>query len=208
MSNKLIMAVYELPMINVYERSVLLVLANRLNDKTGRCYPSMHTIAKEACCSERKAQEVIKKFVNLGYLLVKKNAGPRGCNLYEFSLLEEPSVPPHAVHPRTPCTPAQDAPPHVVRPRTAKQSTPHVTTLDPAQRADEPKENPKEPCQPGGEIIPQIVPKLNKVETNYVNAIRDRKSWVGPHVKPDLARRLTGSGHVTAEQCKAVGIQL
>jgi hypothetical protein len=68
MSNKLITAVYELPMINVYERSVLLVLANRLNDKTGRCYPSMHTIAKEACCSERKAQEVTKKFVNLGYL--------------------------------------------------------------------------------------------------------------------------------------------
>lgn len=208
MSNKLITAVYKLPISNVYERAVLLVLANRYNDKSGLCYPSMKTVANEACCSERKAQNVIKKCLELGYIRVKKNAGPRGCNLYEFSLPEGSLDPPHAIRPRMPYAPAHYAPPYTVHPRTTEQSPPHATTLDPAQRADEPKENQKEPCQDIEKTVPQKSEGLNKVDSNYVKAIRNGEIWVVNHVKPQDVQRYIAGGHVTADQCRKAGFKL
>ncbi len=127
MSIRVMSQVWSSDLTDIYESSVLLVLADHADDD-GRCYPSVARVAKLARCSVRKAQEVIRALTERGYLRVETNKGPRGCNTYFLSL---PT--------------AQDAPRQGVHPRTSELTPPHATTPTPAQHAPEPSENLQKP---------------------------------------------------------------
>ncbi|NRP13972.1 MULTISPECIES: helix-turn-helix domain-containing protein [unclassified Aliiroseovarius] len=177
MSNNLLNAVYALDLACTYERHVLARLADRVNDRTGVCWPSVQKIADDVCCSVRKVQGVLKKLEERGLISVERNAGPRGCNLYRLTL-----------------PPAADAPPHVVRPSTADTQPPQVTTANPAQDAPEPNKNPK-----------KTLPKkaANKTEME-IEAIKAGKDYLLRGVTAHKARKLVSEGRVTEAECRAV----
>lgn len=93
MSNSLINRVYELDITCTYQRHVLQRLADRTNDKTGVCWPSVGSLARDVCCSERKVQSVLKELIHRGLVSVKQNAGRNGCNLYCLTLPPAPGAP-------------------------------------------------------------------------------------------------------------------
>ena len=75
------------------QKLILLLLADRANDK-GTCFPSMSTIAKDACVSRGCVIENVKKLSALGFIDVKnrtiKNAetgtNRQTSNLYKLNL--------------------------------------------------------------------------------------------------------------------------
>lgn len=179
MSNNLLNAVYALDLACTYERHVLARLADRINDKTGHCWPSVATIAREVCCSVRKVQGVLKELEKRGLISVERNARRKGCNEYRLKL-----------------PPAADAPPHVVHPSTAGTQPPQVTPRTPARGAPEPKKNPKK-------TGPDRAEKKMDLE---VAAIRDGKRYLLTGLSAHKARMLISEGRVTEVQCKAVGL--
>ena len=178
MSNELLKRVYELRMSCTFQRHVLARLADRTNNKTGVCWPSVTTLAEEVCCSKRKVQGAIKDLVREGFLRVGKNEGPRGCNLYRLTLPPAQCAPPHVVHPSTPCT----------RP-------PQVKTQTPALGAPEPKRKHKETARTNSGSDPDSL---------LVRAIKEEKSFLLTHVSPTKARTLIAAGLVSEEECRRV----
>lgn len=81
------------------ELLVLLAMADHARDPDFVCYPSIHSLAKKARCSERTVYRIIAKLELLGKLSVKSSAGPKGTNLYR--------VTPGGV---TPCHPVRTGP--------------------------------------------------------------------------------------------------
>ena len=66
----------------------LLMIANHAHaDGTG-AYPSIATLAKETRMSERGVQYCIHALVKSGELLVFRDSGPRGCNLYQIPMTQ------------------------------------------------------------------------------------------------------------------------
>lgn len=61
---------------------VLLAIADFANDD-GTSYPSISTLAAKARMSVRNARYVIDNLVQAGELVVKRSAGPKGCNLFK-----------------------------------------------------------------------------------------------------------------------------
>lgn len=123
MSIKIMSAVYDSELEDIYDVSVMLALANHADDE-GVCYPSIARICKLSRCKTRKAQNVIRSLSDRGYLKVEMQAGPKGANRYILT----PA--PHA--PRTVCTPHETTkPPHDTTP------PPHDTTSTPAHCAPE-----------------------------------------------------------------------
>lgn len=178
MSISLSKRVYELDLECSYERHVLARLADRINDKTGVCWPSVSTIAREVCCSPRTVQGAMKKLEKRGLLIVERNAGPKGCNLYRLTL-----------------PPAQDAPLNVVRPSTSHSHPQQVRAQGPAQDAHEPKKNQNKTRQG---------PALSDEDALVVEAIKQGKHFLLTRVSANKARALVSEGHVTSEECKAV----
>ena len=120
MSIRVMSAVYDSELTDIYEVSVMLALANHADDD-GVCYPSIARISRLARMSERGVQCVIKRLSERGYLDVDAGAGRSGTNLY-------------IVRP----TPAPGAPPATHAPRTRCTTPPHPTTFTPAPGAPEP----------------------------------------------------------------------
>lgn len=177
MSNALLTAVFDLDLSSIYERMVLVRLADRINDKTGVCWPSVASLANDCICSVRKVQGVLKELEKRGLISGERNGGPKGCSLYRLTL-----------------PPATDAPPHVVHPSTADTQPPQVTTASPAGGAPEPKKNPKK-------TLPKKAAKKMEVE-----AIKTGKRYLLTGVSAHKARELVSEGHVTEAQCRAVGL--
>jgi hypothetical protein len=184
MSNALSNAVYSLDLACTYERHVLARLADRINDKTGVCWPSVATIARELCCSVRKVQGVLKELERRELICVERNAGPKGCNLYRLTL-----------------PPAADAPPHLVHPSTAGTQPPQITPGTPARDAPEPKKNPKKNS-------PRTKSKSASVsESNLtIQAIREGKRWAASGVSAYQARIWISEGKISEQEAREVGL--
>lgn len=60
------------------QRAIAHVLATHMNERGGSCFPSMETIATEACCSERVAQYAIRALEESGWLIVRQGGSTRG----------------------------------------------------------------------------------------------------------------------------------
>lgn len=184
MSNALLTAVFDLHLSSIYERMVLVRLADRTNDKTGTCWPSVASLADDCCCSVRKVQGVLKELEKRGLIEVERNAGPKGCSLYRLKL-----------------PPAADAPPHEVRPSTAGTQPPHATPPPPARGAAEPKRNPKKTFQRA-----KPNPVSVSEENMTIQAIREGKRYAVFDVSAHQARIWISEEKISEQEAKNVGL--
>ncbi len=163
-----------------YKRHVLSRLADRTNDKTGVCWPSVGSLARDVCCSTRKVQGVLKELVRHGLVQVERNKGPKGCNIYRLTL-----------------SPAPGAPPQVVHPCTLGTNALQVKAPTPARSAPEPKRKQKD--TPHRETSQQCDDLL-------VSAIREGKGYLLKSVSAHKARTLISEGRVSENACKKAGL--
>lgn len=100
------------------QRLVMLSLADHADDD-GRCYPSISRLCKRTGLSERAVQSNLKRLQSDGYLTIKKNAGPKGSNVFFVHPTPAANAPPQQMHPAANAplppqemhpTPAADAP--------------------------------------------------------------------------------------------------
>ncbi len=115
-------------------RLVLLAIGDHANDDGGGAYPSMPKLQHKTGLSERAVTGLVADLERMGELEVKRNAGPRGCNLYRVIMT------PQILHPADSAgvrdedsqvkaeTPASPAPP-------AESAPPQEATANPAESA-------------------------------------------------------------------------
>lgn len=120
------------------ETLILLALADFCNDD-GECWPSVATIAAKARMTERGAQKIIARLVEIGWLEIQEGGGRRNCNLYRIKNPEPRS-------PRTTFTP------------NAIAETPNTVPKNPEPRSPEPLRTIKEPSliKECDEILPTL----------------------------------------------------
>ena len=117
--------------LDPYERLVMLALADRADDKTGACYPSILDICARTGMKERGVQNVVKRLVDLGVLSVNWGGGRHQRNTYFIKINPAPDAA-YFDKPRTENTVSHTETPHAIT------ETPHPTTLNPAPDAGEP----------------------------------------------------------------------
>ncbi|TMV66875.1 helix-turn-helix domain-containing protein [Thioclava sp. BHET1] len=203
MSIKIMSAVWEGDLADVYEVAVMLALANHCDDE-GRCFPSTKRIAQLVRCSERKVRLVVKDLSDRGYIRVDQNAGPKGCNVFYLY----------------PSPPAQRAPLHDVHPCTPRQYPLHTVPSPPAQCAAEPsKKHQRNPARGararegtsegrGGDRKRGDPKPRNDGDAV---AFWAEKISEGVYVAPSaisagMAQKMLRSGMVTEQQLRAAGV--
>lgn len=62
---------------------LLLAIAD-IADKTGRCFPSVPTLARYTRMSERQTQRLVGKLVKSQEVKILRNAGPKGTHVYQI----------------------------------------------------------------------------------------------------------------------------
>lgn len=67
--------VFYLTGLSPSEKLILLALADHADDDTGRCWPSMATLAQKSCQSERNARRMIRNLEAQGYVKVDSRGG-------------------------------------------------------------------------------------------------------------------------------------
>jgi hypothetical protein len=108
MSVKVMSQVWESEGLSPTERLILLSLADHADD-AGTCYPSIKRLSHRTGLSERAVQGALKRLSDAGWLEIRLNAGPRGCNMFTVS-------PPQEMHPAGNAPPQQvPGPPQQVR---------------------------------------------------------------------------------------------
>lgn len=68
---------------NQTRKLIMISIADFASD-AGEAFPSIDTLAHRAECSRRSVQEHLAALEKAGELVVRPNAGPRGCNLYRI----------------------------------------------------------------------------------------------------------------------------
>ncbi len=109
--------------MSIAQKAVLISLADNANDQ-GVCWPSIATIAKRVCASERAVQNAIKWLEAAGAL---KTTRPTGRST-SYTITPAAYAPPHEMHPSTACTPEGNAPPQDVHPTPAGDA-PHPRSI-------------------------------------------------------------------------------
>lgn len=71
---------------------VLSRLLHHHNLKTGRCYPSIATLADAIGLSERQIRKYIRDLERVGYVQTLPHKGPNRCNLYNLVILTGSTV--------------------------------------------------------------------------------------------------------------------
>lgn len=105
--------------MTIAQKAVLISLADNANDQ-GVCWPSIATIAKRVCASERAVQNAIKWLEEAGALKTMRATG----RSTSYTITPAAYAPPQETHPRTECTPAGNAPPNEVH-HTPAGDAPH-----------------------------------------------------------------------------------
>jgi hypothetical protein len=138
-------ACWPLQGMSVTQKAVLISLADNANDQ-GVCWPSIPTIGKRCCLSDRAVQNAIKWLEQAGIVTANRNNGRHT----SYTLTPAQYSPPQDIHPRTKCTGAPDAPPHAVHPtpaspagdpRTACTTPPHQVPSNRKEPSEEPSLN-------------------------------------------------------------------
>lgn len=117
--------------VDCYAKAVLHVLAFRANAKSGRCWPSMVTLAKESGMSVRKAREVTRQLHLAGLIDVSISIG-KSSNSYVVKFGANPAqrAALDDIQPGTACRVKAS------QPGTTRKPTRHSVPINPAQRAD------------------------------------------------------------------------
>lgn len=117
--------------IDAYAKSVLHALAHRADANTGRCWPSMTRLARDAGVSVRKARDVTRQLQAVGLIEVSISVG-KSSNSYtvRFGANPAPRAALHVIQPGT----ARRV--ESLQPGTTRRPTRHRVPVNPAQRAD------------------------------------------------------------------------
>lgn len=132
-------ACWPLQGMSLAQKAVLISLADNANDQ-GVCWPSIATIAKRICASERAVQNAIKWLETAGIVLANRNNGRHT----SYTITPAGYSPPQDIHPRTKCTGASDAPTPAADagdPRTACTTPPHQMPSNRKEPSEEPSLN-------------------------------------------------------------------
>ncbi len=139
-------ACWPLQGMSLAQKAVLISLADNANDQ-GVCWPSIATIGKRICASERAVQNAIKWLESAKIVTANRTNGRHT----SYLLTPAAYSPPQEMHPRTECTGAGDAPtpaadasdlrskcgtpPHQVPPNRKEPSKEPSLNRQPARRA-------------------------------------------------------------------------
>jgi hypothetical protein len=132
-------ACWPLQGMSLAQKAVLISLADNANDQ-GVCWPSIATISKRICASERAVQNAIKWLESAAIVTANRSNGRHT----SYVITPAAYSPPQEMRPRTKCTgegndttPAPDAP----HPRTAFTTPPHQVPSNRKEPSEEPSEN-------------------------------------------------------------------
>lgn len=139
MSTMISAACWPLQGMSPVQKVVLISLADNAND-SGVCWPSIPTISKRCCTSERAVQNAIKWLEQAGIVTANRNNGRHT----SYTVTPAGYAPPQDMHPRSKsagaadaATPAADAP----HPRTPCATPPHQMPSNRKEPSREPSEN-------------------------------------------------------------------
>ncbi|MEM5325199.1 helix-turn-helix domain-containing protein [Paraburkholderia sp. JHI2823] len=139
MSTMIMSACWPLQKMSPVQKSVLISLADNANDQ-GVCWPSISTIGKRTCVSERAVQNAIKWLEQHGALTANRANGRHT----SYTITPASYAPPQEMHPRTKCTGAGDAPTTAANagdPRTGCVAPPHQMPSNRKEPSEEPSLN-------------------------------------------------------------------
>ncbi|WP_223217652.1 helix-turn-helix domain-containing protein [Paraburkholderia phenoliruptrix] len=132
-------ACWPLQGMSLAQKAVLISLADNANDQ-GVCWPSIATIAKRICASERAVQNAIKWLESARIVVANRNNGRHT----SYTIAPAAYAPPQEMHPRTKCTGAGDAPTPAADagdPRSRCTTPPHQVPSNRKEPSEEPSEN-------------------------------------------------------------------
>ncbi|MCM2543889.1 helix-turn-helix domain-containing protein [Burkholderia glumae] len=145
MSTMIMSACWPLEGMSIAQKAVLISLADNANDQ-GVCWPSIPTIAKRVCGSERAVQNAIKWLEDAKIVMANRSNGRHT----SYTITPAAYSPPQEMHPRRRCTPAGDAPAQEMHPtpagdagdpRTACATPPHQVPSNRKEPSEEPSLN-------------------------------------------------------------------
>ena len=197
MSLSLINAVFA-SNLDPYERLVMLALADRADDATGACYPSIPDICARTGMKERGVQNVVKRLVEVGVLEVNWGGGRHQRNTYFIKINPAPDAG-YSEKPRTENTVSHAETPHAIT------ETPHPITINPAPDAGEPSITTIEPREEKVTRFP--APDLSPCFSHF-NAVAAKVGWSQvqrqtPERRAALSRRISEIGSEVA-WCEAI----
>lgn len=110
MSTIIMSACWPLEGMSIAQKAVLISLADNANDQ-GVCWPSIPTIARRVCASERAVQNAIKWLESAGVVKANRSNGRHT----SYMLTPAAYAPPQEMHPRSICTGETGAPANKMR---------------------------------------------------------------------------------------------
>lgn len=87
MSIRTMTAVWERSTLSGTELLLLLAVADHADDN-GIAWPSVESLANKVRMSERACRYLLPKIAATGELVIERNAGPKGCNLFRVQVLQ------------------------------------------------------------------------------------------------------------------------
>lgn len=163
MSVKVMSAIWDHGPEKQADRFVLLALADFANDD-GECWPSVKTVSRKVCMTERGVQKIVQRLESEGWLSVVYGGGRHGCNLY--------TVNPERGSPRTTFTPNVDT------------ETPNKDAENPERGSPEPSLTINEPSLPPVSPKPKPPPKAHLPE-DWTPTDSDREYAISQNLTDD-----------------------
>ncbi len=166
-------AAWELDLSSTH-KLVLLALADNANED-GVCWPSISTIARKSCLTDRCVQRAIRELVSAGIVTIREKSGHS--NSYKLTPERGSPLPPKDVHP----TPERGSP----DPRTTFTQNHH-----------EPSKNLKKPPkavdkrEEGKRLLPRVIAAISHAELRKSlapevhDAVRKIGDWYALGMKP------------------------
>lgn len=153
MSTVIMSAVWPLQGMSPAQKAVLVSLADQANDE-GVCWPSVGTLSKRTCLSERAVQGAVRWLQEKGALSIDERKGRSTI----YRVTPAGYAPPQDMHPRKSRTPAANAPaPADAAPPPPQQM--HPTPADAAPRTvKEPSSEPSLSQRPPTGVEPGTMP--------------------------------------------------
>lgn len=162
---------------------IAIALAEHAHHDGSGAYPSIATLALKARCSERQVQRAIRDLVALGEITIDPNAGPRGVNVYTFTLTVT-----------TPVSPRQNVTPTNRTARGDKSGINGVTPVSPKPSLEPSLNRPT----PSGEGV-------SAYERSF-DILREIPKW--PRVREPVATEWLTRDKLTAEHAYEAAIAI
>lgn len=180
MSVKVMARIWEDGPENQSERFVLLALADHAND-AGECWPSIATIARKTCLSERGARKIIRRLEASGWLETEVGGGRHGCSRYIIN-----------PEPRTPLLdekPGTTFPPEPRSPRNLSAKNPEPECRNPEPGSPEPLRTIKEPSviDPREELLAVLSPSAADA---FIEHRKHKRAKLTPRAAQLIAKKL------------------